>query len=201
MAFQPVPNTCSFVVEYGSTARQWTNTFYGYHTSWNETLQLQVADAIMLDLANELMPLIAQDWSIRKVTSYDLRTETGPVVVSTETPTAGSQLDDPLAINCAMVMTMRTGNRGRSGRGRHYIAGFTEVQGGSTAFGSQVLADDVEDAYVHLHNLLDGINVDLRIVQRWANKVELEEGNTISITQFEVRNLKYGSQRRRLGRE
>lgn len=201
MAFQPVPNVCSFVVEYGTTAIQWTNTFYCYYTSWNETLQLQVANAIHDHLSTELMPLLAQDWYLLKVTSYDLSEEFGPVVVSTESAVAGTLTDPPLAINCAMVMTMRTGNRGRSGRGRHYIAGWTEAQGGSVGFVNQSLADDVEDVYTGLHNLLDGLGIDVRIVQRWSEGVKLTNGNPISVTQYEVRNLRYGSQRRRLARE
>jgi hypothetical protein len=201
MAFQPVPNTCSFVVEYGNTAKQWTNTFYATHSSWNTTLQLQIANAILLDLGDELMPEICDAYYLRKVTSYDLRSEDGPVVVSTATQVQGSKTDPSMAVNACMVVTLRTGARGRSGRGRHYVSGFTEAQGGGAAFVLQALADAVEAAYTSVHNLLDGLGVDLVVVQRYSEGVKLATAVTRSITQFEVRNLEYGSQRRRIGRE
>lgn len=201
VAFQPVPNTCSFVVEYGNAAKQWTNTFYCTYASWNEVQQLFIAEAIMTNLGTDLMPLLANAYYLRKVTSYDLRTEGGPVVVSTLPQVQGGQADPSMAINAAMVLTLRTTLRGKSGRGRHYVAGFTEAQGGGAAFASQALADSVEAAYVSLHNALDALGVDMVIVQRWSNKVKLATALTHPITQFEVRNLEYGSQRRRIGRE
>lgn len=200
MAFQTVPETCSFVIEYGATSLKWTNTIYVQRSSWSEAGQLLVANTIMGNFADDIMAELAQDWDCYKVTSYDLRSEGGPVVVSTADAVDGVQTDSPLAVNCAMVVTIRTNTRGRSGRGRNYVAGFTEVQGGSAAFGSQALAEAIEDAYTGLHNELDTLGYNWVVVQRYSNKVKLAVALTHDVTQFEVRNLKYGSQRRRIQR-
>jgi len=200
MAFQAVPNCCSFVTTFGNINTEWTNTLHAYFASWNETMQLLVADSIFDSWDTDMMPEISNAYQLLKVTSYDLRTEDGPVVVTTQTPVTGGKTDPSAAINACMVMTMRTGGRGRSRRGRNYLSGFTEAQAGGQGFASQALATTMEDAYVDLHNLLDGLSVDLVIVQRWLNKQLLATPLLHSITQFEVRNLNFGSQRRRIGR-
>lgn len=71
-----------------------------------------------------LQPDLSDDLMYTGLTCTDKRTSTGPVISSSPaSPIAGGVADQSIQINSAMVMSPRSINRGRSGRGRKYIPG------------------------------------------------------------------------------
>ena len=70
---------------------------------------------------------LANDWQTLRVKAYDMRSDTAPVVEPAVTPDTGSLAEQILPVQDALVVTLYTNTRGRSGRGRLYIAGSTEA--------------------------------------------------------------------------
>lgn len=66
----------------------------------------------------------SQNVTYDNVTVYDARTVDGEIVVSTVNTGAGTQAQEAMPINTAVCVTLRTGSRGRSARGRKYITGW-----------------------------------------------------------------------------
>jgi len=75
-----------------------------------------------------LQPHLSSQLKYLGITTTDKRTSTGPVFSLTQaTPVNGGNANPSIQINSAMVMSPRTPNRGRSGRGRKYIPGIPET--------------------------------------------------------------------------
>jgi hypothetical protein len=199
MTYQAVPNTAAFVVEFGSAELQWTNTFHYMKSGFLQSELETAANVLWNVMAAYYMPIVSNNFSLRKVTAYDLRSPDAPVVVFTDTPVPGSDAADTLTLQDALILTLYTNTRGRSGRGRVYFAGFTESDQTDGEFTSTV-ASDIATLASHLHLDLLGYGWVWVVVSRYLDGVKREEGSPIIITTYSVRSNIPGSQSRRTRR-
>jgi len=85
----------------------------------------------MVDIANStfawvngnLLDFLSDDITCDGVTCYDLTSSSSPVLNAPQTPVPGTIASASAPLNVALVSSLRTANRGRSGRGRNYIPG------------------------------------------------------------------------------
>jgi len=110
------------------------------------TLDSTVADAITADLTtfyNRIKAYVFSGNSYAKCVITDLRTEGGPqFIVLSGLPDDGTSGADPLPGQNAALITWTTAFRGKEGRGRTYLGGFTE-----SAITSGVLTSGLVSAF------------------------------------------------------
>lgn len=94
-----------------------------------------VSTSLMTTLGNNLIgwwntnfkPISSNILSLSEVYLTDLTTQTGPTVsVVTGLPSAGTDVAESMPFNVTICISFRTAGRGRSARGRNYLAGLTE---------------------------------------------------------------------------
>lgn len=196
MAFIPVPNSCQVIIETGDSTLQWSNSFWFARSAFTETQMSDLAAAVFDSYANDLDSYTANDWSFRKVTAYDMRSDTAPVAVPTVTPIAGLLAEQRLPVQDALVVTLYTATRGRSGRGRSYIAGGTEailLEGKFTS----AMAAGVVAAFNDIRTLAASMGWVQVIASRYHNGVARSAGAEYPVTSAVVRSLIPGQQGRR----
>jgi hypothetical protein len=145
----------------------------------------------------EVAAQLSSDITLTGLRIYDLTTETAPVYeYSTGLPTSGGLSAAAMPGSVAFCLSLRTANRGRSGRGRIYVAGLTEL--GVTGNSIPALnADALRDAY---RELLIAPPTD------WVWGVSSRQHNGIALTAINFQpivnviwtDLTVDSQRRRL---
>ena len=83
--------------------------------------------ASLVDLFSLIYGQLSQDIEFREAYYTDLTSATAPTYTRTSgLPIDGSATNDALPANCALCISHRTNGRGRSSRGRTYIAGIPE---------------------------------------------------------------------------
>lgn len=149
MAYQPVENTVLVEMRYTINGEDAENTLAFHCEDGVTLLNMGLLAEFVDDWWNtELRPLLGTGYVYRETYLTDLTTQTSPTLTSTAnaslpgTDATGATLPG----NVAFCLSFRTPNRGRSGRGRNYIAGLNEddVTGN---FLSTAKADAFRDAY------------------------------------------------------
>lgn len=136
---------------------------------------------------------------LREVYVTDLTTQTSfTVSVTTGLPSAGTALQDPLPFNCALCVSLRTANRGRSGRGRNYVLGLLE-----TEVSANTVASTTVSPTLTAYGLLVGAGtftpgLQLVIVSRFTNKLPRANALVQPVTNAVILDSVVDSQRRRL---
>jgi len=124
MPFVPVANVGQVRIE-GRLDNQLTiNDLYfevsgGGITPTNLTDLAQAADNWA---AGQLALQLSEDWTYVRSTAIDLTSATGPVAFAAST-TPGSVASESAPGNVAACVSLRTAQRGRSGRGRNFVPG------------------------------------------------------------------------------
>jgi len=73
-------------------------------------------------LADTLAPLLSENWSAQRAVGFDLGSATGPIAtVGAAAP--GGVASEAAPNNVAACVSIRTAQRGRSGRGRNFVPG------------------------------------------------------------------------------
>jgi len=106
----------------------WVNVI-GLRIDAGFALDQNIADSLGVDvrnLYNANVGLQVNDWQLDAVVIQDLRSGTAPAWDANITPVIGTNISDGMPPQVAMVVTHRTGLRGRSFRGRTYHAGLGE---------------------------------------------------------------------------
>lgn len=89
---------------------------------------LALANQIFAAWHTRIMPMQCNVLTLESVTVTDLHTATGFEATSTTAPVVGSVATQAVTAATSMVVTLRTAVRGRSFRGRLYLAGFPVSQ-------------------------------------------------------------------------
>lgn len=196
MAFQPTTDGAMAVLRFTGSQGPWANIL------WFRKAEFDYDDQTAL--ANALHQAGSTDWSnihstanaFQQVDVYDMRTQDGPVAISLppSIPFGGSA--GPLPLSVCAVLTLRTTKRGRSFRGRVFLAGFHEAAWDGTAFQAAVGAAWSE--------WFDDRRADaLAAGWEWCvrsgvqNGVVLPAAELTPVLNHEFRNLDSASQRRR----
>lgn len=129
MPFVPAANTLLAELRYTYGSVKMENTLYFQGSAG-------VTPALGITLGNALISWWNAHFKAPSPTAFslvevhvtDLSTQTSfTESVTTGLPSAGSSTVDGLPFNVAFCISFRTANRGRSGRGRNYVAGLTEA--------------------------------------------------------------------------
>lgn len=149
---------------------------------------------------DDLGPYVADDLVLTAIRVTDMRSDDGPVYTLAPSGIAGQKLEDPLPISAALVVTLRTSNRGRSARGRMYVAGFTEDIWDGDEFNTATAAGVLD----YVHRLRDDMypgGWGMVVASFQSNGQPRQQAQVLSVSTIEIRSRLPGSQRRRTGRQ
>lgn len=156
----------------------------------------ELADEFAASYAIQMMPHASDELILGDVVVYDLSEENAPKYISSdENPTPGTDGTDAVPNNTAAVLSHRTDTIGRSGRGRSYIMGVSEVQESGGTLGSAV-RDLLLTDWADLITQTDGIGWTFSVAQRFEDGQQLTTGVMRPVTS-EIMTLQLGTQRRR----
>jgi hypothetical protein len=158
-----------------------------------------LGDALIEWHTTNILPLLGSNLTLRQVDLRDVSQPDGPVVVrNTGLPVDGGQATESLPSNVAFVLTFRTAQGGRKGRGRNYIPAIPENKSSGAAIDA-ALASSLQAGY----QLLIGEGA---MATGWTWSIASRVGagsdglptNYYPITAVQVRDNIFDSQRRRL---
>lgn len=199
MAFIPTPNAVRVVIEYLLGTQTFSNVLHFTKSNYTEADMVLLANTLDDAVNSSFKQHLSSSASYTRVLVYDIRTIDGPVVVNADHSGAGAQVGTPAPLNCAVVVTLRTNARGRTGRGRVYVAAQLDDSLTSNSW-STTAQDNAVDYITALRtnaSALGWIHV-IRSIQ--ANGVTLNPAVTREVTAFDVRSGLTGTQRRRVDR-
>lgn len=197
MAFIPVTHGAMVEFKYQAVGGlYWQNNYWFERVGFDNSEMLDLATALIAAWgATALVGNISTDVELVNITVTDMRQQNGGQV-SLPTSVPGTNGTDMAAQAASLVITHRTALRGRSYRGRTYMAGITE---GSIVDGFylQSVADNLESWIVQMKAAATVEGWEFVIVSREQLGVPLAVAITTPVTISEVRSLRPGSQRRR----
>lgn len=128
MAFIPVPNCLKTVIRYAMDGRIYTNSLWWVVSGgWTPTSAQAMVDVVRAEWAASVLPLQSDEVDLLNVVGYDMTDSAGFMVSSAlGGPNAGGSTSPVLPGNSTVAISLRTDNRGKSGRGRLYHIGITE---------------------------------------------------------------------------
>lgn len=128
MPFVPVPNTAEFEIIMTLDGQRIENTLYAdLGAPWDAAALNAACDVLANWWVDNMAPLTSDQVTLLAVEGTSLESNTAPVGAnSVGTPQVGLQ-GEPVPNNCALAVSFRTALRGRSFRGRNYVAGLAEA--------------------------------------------------------------------------
>ena len=149
MAFQPVPNAAQVTIAGKQDAQLTINDLYfeasGAITGLGLTkLATNVANWVTTSLA----PLLSHDWAASAVRAIDLSSATG-LAGEASLSTVGGVATEAAPNNVAACVSLRTAQRGRSGRGRNFVPGIPNAVVTLNTL-DPTFIDDLVNAYLTL---------------------------------------------------
>lgn len=206
MPFVPAANTAEFELIQTLDGQRLENTLYGRTVApWTAAQISAVCDSLAAWWTANMRPLLSDQIELVAVEGTSLESATAPVGANTTgTPSIGA-LDESIPNNCSLAISFRTALRGRSFRGRNYIAGIPVA----SVLRSHVepgLVDSITAAYNALPDAFsDGLSGALWVVVSRFSGVDVDgrpiprvTAVTTPITGAHVVDDVIDSQRRRL---
>ena len=200
MAFQDLPDGALAVIEYGSDTQQWTNTLWFTQSGFGTTEMNDLLGLVATWADVEIMPALATFWERRQVTIYDMRSSIGAKLTGPGGGANGARPGNPGPVNIALVSTFYSAQRGKSGRGRNYIAGFSEDDTSTISVNEPIVVTQIEDAYSVLFALAAAQSWAWVIASRQLDGVPRVSMVAQPVVSTAVRNSILGTQRRRIDR-
>lgn len=199
MPFVPVPLVVQAELIYTWDGQIVENVLH-YEPSVPPTpaLMEQLGAALVTWFNADVGPYVSNTVSLIEVKLTDLTTAFAPVVnFSTGLPITGDRVSASLPNSVALVMTKRTGLRGRSFRGRVYQVGLCEDQVTANAVIGTSLAGLITSWNNNIEITTAGATWEMVVVSRWENNIERSEGLATEVTNFTT-DGRIDSMRRRL---
>lgn len=160
-----------------------------------------IAETVYNAYRDSFLPLLSNATVLQGVTAYSMASAEAPLFSFTPaTPPTGGQGGDPLPLQSAAVLTLRTGARGRSGRGRMYISGWSEVDSVQSSL-APAPALALQTAANTFLSALGAALIPLQVYSQQSGKVERAQGVIFEVTDIALRTSVWGSQRDRNRRE
>jgi len=199
MAYVPAVNTAMVELRMALDGQRIENVVYAERTSaWTTTQLADVGQEVISWWATNMAPSLTNRVVLLEVFCTDLTTQTSPAVSSVPASvTDGAINSEALPNNCAITMSFRTASRGRSARGRNYLAGFASASVSGNIVDSALLADFVT-AYELLDaafSVADAVHV---VVSRRHNKANRSTAVMFPVTTYLFVDNIIDSQRKRL---
>lgn len=199
MAFIPVPDTVLIEIRGLWNSQQVENTLYFEKDSAvNETDLVSLTQQVIDWWQVELSPYMSIAFILNEVKGTLLDSDTAPTYTnSIPGGSTGEATTEVLPGNVAACITFRTAGRGRSSRGRNYLAGLTVefVNGNLFTVG---YTGGVSAAYATLASVVTGLDFRHVVVSRYNNNAPRVTGETFPVTSWSFTDLNVDSQRRRL---
>ena len=195
MAFQPCTDTASAVLHMTAFDGKQFDTVF--HFNLTGTLTQAIADTVAAELASDVDDIKAYIFSGNSwtgVTVTDLRTEGAPEFFSASGfPVTGTSGADPLPNQIAACIKWLTSFRGKSGRGRSFIGGWTEdaVTSGVMAAGLKTALEEFGD------DIVSNGSATFVVLSRFHDKAARANGINHAITGRSVDPM-FRTQRRRI---
>jgi len=200
MAYIPVADTVEVELFQRLHGQKIENTLYFRLTGG-------MTGADIIDLWNQLLiwwttsfkVVLSEDLSLFGAKITDLSTQTG-VSMNFNAPTPNPTGDVEFAAlpgNVALTVSFRTNSRGRSYRGRNYVAGLAEPSVVGNTVDTSVITG-LQDAYTDLISLPTSGGWEWVVVSRYTNNAPRVTGVATLISSASVVDPYVDSQRRRL---
>lgn len=199
MAFVPTPNCARAVINFIQGTSTYSNVLHFTKDSFTGG-DMNILANTLDDAINDVhLPNITTNSLYVGVRVYDIRTSTGAVVFNDDHAGGGAASGDPAPLNSAVVITLRTNTRGRTGRGRMFVAGYADAELSGFTWSSNAMqaANNYLSAMRDNAALLGWIHV-IRSTQ--TDGVLLNPAVTREVVGFDIRSPITGTQRRRLDR-
>lgn len=201
MAFIPFPNGAKAIIDVGLVASRWSNTLWFEHSSPVAQDYQDLADYLHTWYGSNVMSQLDDSFYMSGVTVYDMSAEVAPVYQSAGADVYGGIVGDAAMINAALVVTFYTLFRGRSGRGRNYVTGFSETDTSTNSVSNPVRVTNVETAYGLLIAGAPGASgFNWVVASQYEGGVPRLQVDPRPVTAVAVRSNLMGSQRRRIVR-
>jgi hypothetical protein len=163
-----------------------------------------IANSLGVHVTADLAPHLSTGTSFLGVSLRDLRTIDQAFVDSSITAIPGTAVGDPLPANVSAVITLRTALAGRRNRGRFYVIPFDEASNDSTGRIGTAAKAALDSFATNLPGSIEASGGTMAILNRPVfNKADctvLRQPGLVNVTQAVVRDTRWDSQRRRLGR-
>lgn len=200
MPFVPVPNTVMVeaIFEYDGQIVENTYYFENVDSSTDAGGITALLQLVRTTIQEELMPLLTSTIALVRLvgTLLDAVDSIG-IVLSLPTPFPGGVAGEPLPNNVSYTVTFLTALRGRSFRGRNYIAGIPA----DGADGNQIDPTFRTGILSFYDTLRAGVSEEgwnMVVVSRVHNGAPRVTGVTTPLTGFTTYDVFLDSQRRRL---
>lgn len=198
MPYIPVANTVMVEMQQSLAGQFLENTIYVEDAAgWTLGKMNTLGGVFHAWFTTSLAPFLTDDLALNGIKITDLETENSPVLnYSAAFPELGDTVGEALPNNVALCVTFLTALRGRSYRGRNYLAGIidTSIVNNTWAAGTKTAA---QNAYIALAATLTAASQEHVVVSRYANGFARATGVTTPVTSY--RAAAYAtSQRRRL---
>jgi hypothetical protein len=184
---------------YTQDNQQLENTLYFEGVAeWTAATLDQLALVMITWWVTNYGPNISSGLSFRGVKATSLESDTAPSIErAPATPQVGGNANPAMPQNVTAAIKFVTAQRGRSGRGRNYIAGLTEdnVTGNQLAVAA---ATAFENAYSALFDLTYPNDAQWVVVSRFEDNAPRTTGLTNAVIAATFVDLIIDSQRRRL---
>lgn len=167
----------------------------GWSTANLEVLGTAVNDIVVA----ELMPFLASAASYEGCTVQDIGTDGGVPVDRSITPVFGTIVENINPPQVALVISWRTNNSSRNGRGRSYIGGIPRTVLSDASHVNQAFVDNMQDFATKLRGISMLNTANMVIVSRVRNKLPRTPPVTYPV-QLNSVNSRLDTQRRRLPR-
>lgn len=199
MTFIPTTNGALVIVPFVAFSHTWSNHLWFSMADFDTADQVNLANAVLSAYFNALDASFSDEVTYGKPICYDMRTYDGPVMVGTDVAQVGEAVTEFLAPSLAVLLTLRTGKRGRSFRGRIYVSGFTETHITNGKWTSTIItAVEALGAGLVTYPLAQGWTFGVRT--GFMDGVARNPAFITQIVGAEVRNDTPGHQRKRDGR-
>lgn len=200
MAFVPTPNGALLTIVWGNGEQEWTNNLWFRKEDFTETDMRELVEEPGAAASGAYLNELNANWQLKYSRCYDMRVADGLVVQSVHAPKVGTGTGDPLPLSLAVVVTLRTVRRGRSGRGRLYMTGYQEP-GMTDGRWLPALVTDISNflGTINTNAIAGGWTWCVRSAQQ--NGFILPAGFLGPVTYTEVRSSIPGLQRKRSGRQ
>jgi len=199
MAFIPTPNAVRVVIDWISSGVTFSNVLHFTKADFTVSDMQDLADALDAAIATGFRVDQSTGTLYNGVKVYDIRTIDGPIAVQTGGSGAGTQTGGTAPLNCAIVVTLRTNARGRTGRGRVFVTGGSD----DALTGNQwsVAYNTAVQGFITDLRTAAGANGWTHVIRSiQANGITLNPAVTRDVVSFDIRSNITGSQRRRIDR-
>lgn len=199
MAFIPSPNVMQIILQgtlYGSVIQ---NTLYfkkADSSAFTQSDFATLASAVEGWYNANIVNVLSDDVGFNTILGYDQTSQSAPAYSQPAT-ISGNVLNTSAPGNVAFSVSFKTGNRGRSGRGRNYVAGIPELYltGNNT---QAVFYNGILNGYTALISAAATAGFVWGVLSKYSNGVPRASGLFQPVTTVTIANVQVDSQRKRV---